>query len=114
MPGAPCRLVLLMQHGAPRNGIVEIAGPERARLADMVQRFLNATHDSRKAVEDAQARYFGAKLQDDTLCPGANPRVGAMNFDKWFAQSQYAKWRRRARHACGRQRDTSHNRTRQR
>jgi uncharacterized protein YbjT (DUF2867 family) len=77
--------------GEPLNGIVEIAGPERVRLAGMVQRFLRANHDSRKAVEDAGARYFGAELQEDTLVPGANPRLGAMNFDAWFMQAQSAK-----------------------
>ncbi|GJH04241.1 NmrA family NAD(P)-binding protein [Paraburkholderia terrae] len=76
---------------APRNGIVEIAGPDRVRLADMVQRFLDATHDSRKVVADTGARYFGAELDDDTLVPGANPRLGALNFDAWFSQSQAAR-----------------------
>lgn len=76
---------------APRNGIVEIAGPDRVRLADMVQRFLDATHDSRKVVADSGARYFGAELNDDTLVPGANPRLGALNFDAWFSQSQAAR-----------------------
>jgi uncharacterized protein YbjT (DUF2867 family) len=76
---------------APRNGIVEIAGPDRVRLADMVQRFLDATHDSRKVVADTGARYFGAELNDDTLVPGANPRLGALNFDAWFSQSQAAR-----------------------
>ncbi|WP_341316353.1 SDR family oxidoreductase [Paraburkholderia sp. IMGN_8] len=77
--------------GTPRNGVVEIAGPERVRLADMVQRFLSATHDSRKAVEDATALYFGAELRDDTLVPGANPRLGTVHFDAWFAQTQVAR-----------------------
>jgi len=53
--------------GAPCNGVVEIAGPERVRLADMVQRFLAANHDPRKAVEDPTVGYFGAQLQDDAL-----------------------------------------------
>jgi hypothetical protein len=57
----------------------------------MVQRFLDATHDSRKVVADTGARYFGAELNDDTLVPGANPRLGALNFDAWFSQSQAAR-----------------------
>ena len=77
--------------GEPRNGIMEIAGPERVRLADMVQRFLSATHDPRKGVEDAHARYFGAELQDDTLVPGANPRLGTVNFDAWFKETHAPK-----------------------
>jgi uncharacterized protein YbjT (DUF2867 family) len=71
--------------GQPANGVVEIAGPERVRLTDLVQRFLTRTHDSRTVVGDPQARYFGAVLHDDTLVPGANPRIGALGFDAWFA-----------------------------
>jgi len=71
--------------GEPVNGVVEIAGPERVRLADLVQRFLIRTKDSRTVVQDPQARYFGARLQDDTLVPGDNPRIGALDFDAWFA-----------------------------
>jgi uncharacterized protein YbjT (DUF2867 family) len=71
--------------GEPVNGVVEIAGPERVRLADLVQRFLTRTKDLRTVVQDPQARYFGARLQDDTLVPGDNPRIGALDFDAWFA-----------------------------
>jgi uncharacterized protein YbjT (DUF2867 family) len=71
--------------GEPVNGVVEIAGPERVRLADLVQRFLIRTKDSRTVVRDPRARYFGAALQDDTLVPGDNPRIGALDFDAWFA-----------------------------
>jgi uncharacterized protein YbjT (DUF2867 family) len=71
--------------GQPVNGVVEIAGRERVRLADLVQRFLTRTQDARTVVRDPQARYFGALLKDDTLVPGANPRIGALDFDAWFA-----------------------------
>ncbi|MDR6536335.1 SDR family oxidoreductase [Variovorax soli] len=71
--------------GQPANGFIEIAGPERVRLADLVERFLTRTQDSRIVVRDPQARYFGALLDDDTLVPGANPRIGALGFDAWFA-----------------------------
>ncbi|CAB3799288.1 hypothetical protein LMG28614_04933 [Paraburkholderia ultramafica] len=74
--------------GAPLNGVVEIAGPQRMRLAELVQRYLASTGDPRKAVEDAHARYFGAELHDDTLVPGANARVGVVDFDAWFSQQR--------------------------
>jgi uncharacterized protein YbjT (DUF2867 family) len=74
--------------GDPLNGVVEIAGPERVTLAGLVQRFLRATHDTRAVVEDPAARYFGAELQDDTLMPGANARLGAIDFDAWFSHTQ--------------------------
>ncbi|CAN5269826.1 hypothetical protein BH11PSE9_BH11PSE9_15770 [soil metagenome] len=57
--------------GEPVNGIVEIAGPERLRLCDLVQRYLAATADPRPVVADVHARHFGAELQGDTLVPGA-------------------------------------------
>jgi uncharacterized protein YbjT (DUF2867 family) len=77
--------------GDPRNGIVEIAGPERVRLSDLIRRYLQATADSRSVVEDASAPYFGAELKSDTLMPGLNPRIGSVNFDAWFAQSHASR-----------------------
>jgi uncharacterized protein YbjT (DUF2867 family) len=68
----------------PVNGTIEIAGPERVRLAALVQRYLRASGDTRKVVADDQARYFGALLRDDTLVPGATPRLGKIDFDTWF------------------------------
>jgi uncharacterized protein YbjT (DUF2867 family) len=76
---------------APRNGVVEIAGPERMRFADMMQRFLTASHDPRRAVEDPTVSYFGAQLEDDTLVPGPNARLGRMNLDAWFKEMHAAK-----------------------
>lgn len=77
--------------GEPRNGIVEIAGPERVKLSELLRRYLKASSDPRQVVEDTQARYFGAELKDDTLLPGAHPRLGGMNFDTWFAQSRASR-----------------------
>lgn len=74
--------------GSPKNGIVEIAGPERVRLSELVQRYLKATNDPRIVVPDVHARYFGAELKDDTLVPGPNPHIGALGFDAWFALSK--------------------------
>ena len=66
---------------APVNGTVEIAGPDRLRLAELVRRFLKAKQDPRVVVEDAGARYFGALLNDRTLVPGDNPRIGRRHFE---------------------------------
>jgi uncharacterized protein YbjT (DUF2867 family) len=70
--------------GAPQNGVVEIAGPERVRLADLVQHYLAFKNDPRKVVADVHALYFGAELEDDTLVPGANPRLGSIKVDTWL------------------------------
>jgi uncharacterized protein YbjT (DUF2867 family) len=71
---------------APLNGIVEIAGPERMPLSDMVQRYLSFMHDPRTVVADVHARYFGAELNDSTLVPGDHPRLGAITVDSWLKE----------------------------
>ncbi|HVI53706.1 MAG TPA: SDR family oxidoreductase [Luteibacter sp.] len=76
--------------GAPANGIVEIGGPDKIRMADLVQRFLVAIKDPRRVTPDPQALYFGTVLEDDSLIPGAGAKLGTMGFDAWFAQSAFA------------------------
>ncbi|PTR09088.1 hypothetical protein C8R32_104167 [Nitrosospira sp. Nsp5] len=70
--------------GAPVNGTVEIAGPERAPLAEIVQRFLSAKHDARKVIADVHSRYSGAELNDQSLVPGDNARIGPTSFEAWL------------------------------
>ena len=54
------------------NGIVELAGPDSAPIAEFVGRFLAATGDTRTVVADPQARYFGAVLDGQGLNPAGN------------------------------------------
>ena len=77
--------------GPPVNGTIEIAGPERAPLSEFVGRFLKAANDPREVVADAHAPYFGLELDDRSLVPGDNPRVGATRFDDWLGQSTRQK-----------------------
>lgn len=76
--------------GAPVNGVVEVAGPDKVRLTDLIGRFLAGTDDPRKVVADSAARYFGALLKDDTLVPSAGARLGAVTLDDWFSRSHAA------------------------
>src|SRR5262249_39768126 len=70
--------------GAPRNGVREIAGPERVRLVDLVARSMKANKDAREVVADPEARYFGLKLDDRSLVPGDKPRLGVIRFEDWL------------------------------
>jgi uncharacterized protein YbjT (DUF2867 family) len=70
----------------PVNGTVELAGPERVRLSELVRRFLQEKEDGRTVTDDVQARYFGALLNDQTLLPGASPRIGSTHFEGWLDQ----------------------------
>lgn len=73
--------------GAPVNGTIEIAGPDRAPIDEFVGSFLNATHDPRKVVADAHAGYFGIAVNDRSLTPGDNPRLGRIRFEDWLSHS---------------------------
>ena len=71
-------------HEEPVNGMIEIAGPERAGLDELVGRFLAATKDPREVVTDVDARYYGLVVNDQSLTPGANPRIGPTFFEDWL------------------------------
>ena len=72
----------------PRNGIVEIAGPERAPFNEIVARYLRAVGDPRKVVTDPEARYFGGRLEENSLVPLGEARLGLLNLEEWLRRSQ--------------------------
>jgi uncharacterized protein YbjT (DUF2867 family) len=73
---------------APRNGIVEIAGPERAPLSDIIARYLKATGDPRTVLPDPEARYFGGRVEERSLVPLGEARLGRIGLDEWLRRSQ--------------------------
>lgn len=73
--------------GEPVNGFLEVAGPEPIPLAELAQRWLTAKHDKRQVVVDTKARYFGTELNDKSLTPGPNARIGKIRFDEWLNRS---------------------------
>jgi uncharacterized protein YbjT (DUF2867 family) len=70
--------------GAPLNATVEVAGPERLGMDEFVGMFLKETEDPRRLVPDKNAPYFGAVVNDQTLVPGENPRIGKIKFKDWL------------------------------
>jgi len=74
----------------PRNGTVEIAGPERAPFNEFVARYLKAITDPRKVVSDPEARYFGGRVEERSLVPLGEARLGHIGFDEWLRRSQAA------------------------
>src|SRR6266545_1742927 len=73
---------------APRNGIVEIAGPERAPFNEIVGRYLKAVGDSREVLRDPEARYFGGRVEERSLVPLGEARLGHIGLGEWLRQSQ--------------------------
>jgi uncharacterized protein YbjT (DUF2867 family) len=74
----------------PRNRIVEIAGPERAPFNEFVARYLKAVGDPREVVREPEARYFGGRVEEHSLVPLGEARLGRIGFDKWLRRSRAA------------------------
>jgi uncharacterized protein YbjT (DUF2867 family) len=72
----------------PLNGTFEVAGPEPVRQDDLVRQFLRATGDARTVVTDPKALYFGVAVDDRSLTPADNPRLGPTRFADWLAQGR--------------------------
>jgi uncharacterized protein YbjT (DUF2867 family) len=75
---------------APRNGIVEIAGPERAPFNELVARYLKAVGDPREVVRDPEARYWGGRVEERSLVPLGAARLGHIGLDEWLRRSPAA------------------------
>jgi uncharacterized protein YbjT (DUF2867 family) len=74
--------------GWPRNAILDIAGPERAPFNEIVSRYLKAVGDPRKVVSDPEARYWGGRVEERSLVPLGEARLGRIGLDEWLRRSQ--------------------------
>jgi uncharacterized protein YbjT (DUF2867 family) len=70
--------------GAPLNGIVEVAGPEQFGLDELIRTALAFRGDPREVVTDANARYFGALLDKESLLPGPGAQLSTTRFEQWL------------------------------
>ena len=73
---------------APRNSIVEIAGPERVPLDEIIARYLKAVGDPREVVCDPEARYWGGRVEERSLVPLGDARLGRIGLDEWLRRSR--------------------------
>jgi uncharacterized protein YbjT (DUF2867 family) len=73
---------------SPRRGIVEIAGPERAPFNEIIARYLKAVGDPREVVSDPEARYWGGRVEEHSLVPLGEARLGRIGLDGWVRRSR--------------------------
>jgi uncharacterized protein YbjT (DUF2867 family) len=73
--------------GEPVNGTIEIAGPERFGLDELIRKGLSFRGDPREVVADPDARYFGALLDERTLLPSADALILEPRFEDWLVQT---------------------------
>jgi uncharacterized protein YbjT (DUF2867 family) len=76
--------------GDPINGIINIAGPQKRGMDDFIRTQFTETGDARSVVSDAQARYYGAVLDDRSIVPvdGENTTIFATGFTDWLASRE--------------------------
>lgn len=75
----------------PLNGTIELAGPERIGMDQLVQRFFQARGEAREVITNPSALYFGTAVDDQSLTPGTSPIVGAIRFDEWLGELAVAR-----------------------
>ena len=73
----------------PVNGLIEVAGPDQIRQDALVRQYLSATSDPRKVVTDDKPLYYGIEVNDQSLVPGPNPRLGKVHFKDWLSHSTH-------------------------
>jgi uncharacterized protein YbjT (DUF2867 family) len=77
--------------GNPVNGKIEISGPKRFIMNELVAQYLEGTDDPRKVVLKNDSQYYGGQIENDALVPAGEAKLGAINFEKWLRnQSQPA------------------------
>ncbi|WP_416982615.1 SDR family oxidoreductase [Streptomyces sp. T028] len=74
--------------GTPVGGVVEVAGPDRFQLDELISKGLAAKNDPRTVVTDPHAPYSGAELEESTLLPGPDAHIAETRFADWLAQQQ--------------------------
>jgi uncharacterized protein YbjT (DUF2867 family) len=72
--------------GAPLNGTVEVAGPQPFRFDELIRQGLAARNDPREVIADKHARYFGAELDERSLIPAGDARLGEIRLEEWLQQ----------------------------
>ena len=72
----------------PRNGYINVAGPERRPLDDLARELLTAKHDTRQVVTDPSLGYFGGQVPENALVPDRDEIVGQLRFSDWLVRSQ--------------------------
>ena len=68
----------------PRNGIIEIAGPERAPFNEIIARYIKAVGDPRQVVRDPETGYWGSRVEERSLVPLGEARLGRIGLDVWL------------------------------
>ena len=73
--------------GSPVNGTVEVCGPKKFHLDELVRLGLAAWKDPREVVTDPHAHYYGIEVKERTLIPEDHAKLGKTRFEDWLNRS---------------------------
>lgn len=74
--------------GTPVNGTIEVAGPQRYRLDELVRAALSKRGDPREVITDTAAPYFGVMdMAEDALVPGADATITGTRLEEWVTRN---------------------------
>lgn len=68
----------------PAHGVIEIAGPDRAPFDEIVRDYLHAIGDPRTVTADPDAAYFGSRVEQFSLVPLGDARLGRIALPDWI------------------------------
>ncbi len=75
----------------PVNGMIEIAGPERASMSEFIQHNVNDMEVPYDIRTDVGAPYFGAIVSESVLLPDPSARRGQRGYLERLSQPEYAR-----------------------
>ncbi|KUI25213.1 LysR family transcriptional regulator [Mycobacterium sp. IS-1496] len=70
----------------PRNGVVDVGGPDKLPFADLARAVLAARGADVPVVIDPDARYFGTPVDETSLVTGDGAVIATTRFSDWLAQ----------------------------
>ncbi|MGN6394831.1 MAG: SDR family oxidoreductase [Mucilaginibacter sp.] len=77
-------LIVQLALEKPRNGTVEIAGPQRALMTDFVQKYLDHQGGNKVLIANGDNKYMFFGIPKNLLVPLGEFRAGLTSFDDWL------------------------------
>jgi len=71
----------------PKNGIVEIAGPDRGPMNEFVKKYLEEKREDKVVVSNEEDRYMSFVIPRSLLVPAGDFYPGEIRFDDWKKSS---------------------------
>jgi len=69
--------------GAPANDRIEIAGPDKLPMHEVIRRYLRTKNDNTNVIAEEGADYYGTPVQESTLVPQGPAKIGAITLEEW-------------------------------